>query len=152
MFGFEMVGQNFADGYPEACMRALQKSFLREQDYENLKSCNSFDEFKLILDETDYGKYIQMADGKIEVNQLKRRMQTKLRDEIEYIMGNASHDLQAFLQQMMHQYQIENIISYISGMNNQDISVLVEQMNPLGDFSGLKSVGSFAQESFVEVF
>ena len=118
MFGFEMIGSNFDDGYPEACMRALQKGFLREQDYENLKSCNSFDEFKLILDETDYGKYIQMPDGKIEVNQLKRRMQAKLRDEIEYIMGNASSGLQAFLQQMMHQYQIENIISYISGMNN----------------------------------
>jgi len=52
----------------------------------------------------------------------------------------------------MHQYQIENIISYISGMNNQDISVLVEQMNPLGEFQGLKSVGSFASESFVEIF
>ena len=56
---------------------------------------------------------IQMPDGKIEVNQLKRRMQAKLRDEIEYIMGNASSGLQAFLQQMMHQYQIENIVIII---------------------------------------
>jgi len=128
------------------------KGFLLEQDYKNLKQCGSFDEFKLILDETDYGKYIQMPDGKIEVNQLKRRMQTKLRDEIEYIMGNATSPLNAFLQQMMHQYQIENIISYISGMNNQDISVLVEQMNPLGEFQGLKSVGSFASESFIDIF
>jgi len=98
MFGFEMIAGNFDDGYPEACVRALQKGFLRDQDYENLKSCNSFDEFKLILDETDYGKYIQMPDGKIEVNQLKRKMQSKLRDEIEYIMGNATSNLQAFLQ------------------------------------------------------
>lgn len=134
MLGLEMISQNFDDGFPEACVRALMKGFLREQDYENLKQCGSFDEFKLILDETDYGKYIQMPDGKIEVNQLKRRMQTKLRDEIEYIMGNATGPLNAFLQQMMHQYQIENIISYISGMNNQDVSVLVEQMNPLGEF------------------
>ena len=93
-----------------------------------------------------------MPDGKIEVNQLKRRMQKKLRDELEYIMGNAQDDLQAFLQQMMHQYQIENIISYISGMNNQDVSVLVEQMNPLGEFSSLKSVASFSSESFIEIF
>jgi hypothetical protein len=39
-----------------------------------------------------------MPDGKIEVNQLKRRMQAKLRDEIEYIMGNSSSSLQMFLQ------------------------------------------------------
>jgi len=37
-------------------------------------------------------------------------------------------------------------------MNNQDVSVLVEQMNPLGEFQGLKSVGSFASESFIDIF
>ncbi len=44
-------------------------------------------EFKLILDESDYGKYIVMNDGQVDVNELKRRLYQKLRDEIEYIMG-----------------------------------------------------------------
>jgi hypothetical protein len=52
----------------------------------------------LVLDETDYSKYIVMNDGgPMDVNQLKRKMYSKLRDEIEYIMGNASEPLGAFL-------------------------------------------------------
>jgi vacuolar-type H+-ATPase subunit C/Vma6 len=45
-------------------------------------------------------------------------MYAKLRDEIEYIMGNASEPLGSFLQQMMHYYQIENVVSFISGVKN----------------------------------
>jgi len=63
MFGFEMITQNIEDGYPEACVRALAKSFLREEHYQSLIACNSLEEFKLVLDETDYGKYIIMNDG-----------------------------------------------------------------------------------------
>jgi len=73
----------------------------------------------LVLDETDYAKYIVMNDGgPLDVNQLKRKMYEKLRDEIEYIMGNSSEPLGAFLAQMMHYYQIENVVSFISGVKN----------------------------------
>ena len=61
-------------------------------------ACNNLAEFKLVLDETDYSKYIVMNDGgPLDVNQLKRRMYAKLRDEIEYIMGNSSEPLGSFL-------------------------------------------------------
>ena len=90
----------------------------------------------MVLDETDYAKYIVMNDGgPLDMNQLKRKMYEKLRDEIEYIMGNSSEPLGAFLAQMMHYYQIENVVSFISGVkNNQDTQITKASMNPLGEF------------------
>ena len=54
---------------------------------------------------------------------------------------------------MMHCYQIENVVSFISGVkNNQDPAITRASMNPLGEFQGLKSVSSFASEDFVVLF
>lgn len=73
MFQFEMITQNIDDGYPEACVRALNKGFLREENYNQLIACNNLAEFKLVLDETDYGKYIISHDsGPLDVVWLKK--------------------------------------------------------------------------------
>ena len=99
MFGWEMITQNIEDGYTEAAVRALSKGFLREEDYINLVNCNSTDEFKMVLDDTDYGKYLIVNDGgRLDSIELKQRLYLKLRDEIEYIMGNSTSELQQFLQ------------------------------------------------------
>ena len=59
----------------------------------------------MLLEDTDYAKYINtMDDGNIEPVELKRRMYEKLRDEIEYLMGQASQPLAEFLEMMMHSY------------------------------------------------
>jgi len=154
MLGLEMMSMNVEDGYSEACIRALSKGFLREEHYQTLVACNSLDEFKLVLDETDYGKYLIVNDGgKLDSIELKQRLYLKLRDEIEYIMGNATGKLAQFLQIMMHYYQIENVIAFISGVkNNQDPGITKKALNPLGEFNGLKSVSSFAADDFVSLF
>ena len=153
MLGMEMVSQNTDDGYAEAAVRALSKSLLRDEHYQQLIAANNLAEFKMVLDETDYAKYIISDGGPIDVNQLKRKMYQKLADEIEYLMAQASQPLQGFLEQMMHCYQIENVVSYISGVkNNQDPAITKASLNPLGEFSGLKSVSSFASDDFVSLF
>ena len=150
----EMVGQNIDDGFPEAVVRALSKGFLREEQYAALVSANNLAEFKVVLDETDYGKYIVTNDGgPVDVNQLKKQMYSKLRDEIEYIMSQSSNPLSQFLDKMMHLYQIENVVAFISGANNQqDPSITQASMNPLGEFQGVKSVSQFADDDFVSLF
>ena len=52
-----------------------------------------------MLAETDYAKYINdMPDAaNLDVNDLKRRLYSKLRDEIEYLTGQASEPLSGFL-------------------------------------------------------
>ena len=149
-----MINFNIDDGFAEAALRALQKGFLREEHYNQLINCQNLQEFKLVLDDTDYGKYIISSEGgQIDSIELKKRMYSKLRDEIEYIMGQASEPLSTFMQMMMHYYQIENVIAFISGVkNNQDPGITKKALNPLGEFSGLKSVSSFASEDFVSLF
>ena len=58
MLGIEMISFNMDDGYPEAIVRALRKGFLKEETYTQLKSCSNLNEFKLVLEDTDYGSYI----------------------------------------------------------------------------------------------
>ena len=68
-------------------------------------------------------------------------------------MGQATTDLSEFMQKMMHYYQIENVIAFISGVkNNQDPGITKKALNPLGEFNGLKSVSSFAADDFVSLF
>jgi len=97
--GFEMNYFNIADGFPEAVVRALRKSFLLDEHYQSLKQASNLSEFHLILQETDYGAYINnMPDpANLDVNDLKRRLYSKLRDEIEYMTGQASEPLSTFL-------------------------------------------------------
>ena len=62
-------------------------------------------------------------------------------------------NLSIFMQKMMHFYQIENVIAFISGVkNNQDPGITKKALNPLGEFNGLKSVSNFASDDFVSLF
>jgi len=71
------------------------------------------------LDDTDYAKYLIVNDGgKMDSIELKSRLYQKLRDEIEYILGQTTGRLSQFLNIMMHYYQIENVIAFISGVKN----------------------------------
>ena len=56
-------------------------------------------EFMLLLEETDYKPYLISSYGQPvrEVNDIKKRLYIKLRDEIEYLMGQASEPLGTFL-------------------------------------------------------
>jgi vacuolar-type H+-ATPase subunit C/Vma6 len=43
------------DGYVEAICRSLRKGFLTEYLYEQLKQTGNITDFKLVLEDTDYG-------------------------------------------------------------------------------------------------
>ena len=58
MLGLEMTSFNMDEGYAEAICRSLRKGFLREETYNQLKGCSNLNEFKLVLEDTDYGPYI----------------------------------------------------------------------------------------------
>jgi V-type H+-transporting ATPase subunit d len=145
----EMNTYNIDDGYAEAIVRALSKSFITKDKYDELTNASDLNEFKVLLEDTDYASYIQsMDDQSIEPVELKRRMYEKLRDEMEYLMAQASEPLATFLQMMMHSYQIENVVSLMSG--KQHISVNPAQqassMNPLGEFQGFQSIQKLAAQ------
>jgi len=82
MLGLEMTGFNVDDGFAEAIIRSLRKGFLKDETYTQLKGCSNLNEFKLVLEDTDYGPYIQAEASPIEIVVLKRKCKEKLMGEI----------------------------------------------------------------------
>lgn len=79
---------NFDDGFPEAVVRALSKSFITKEKYDEFIQASDLNEFKVLLEDTDYSEYMKkIDDAKIDPIDIKRAMFEKLRDEIEYMMG-----------------------------------------------------------------
>lgn len=59
-----MFTQNIDDGYPEALCRNLRKGFLLDAQYAALKQTSNIGEFRLTLEDTDYGSDIfALQDG-----------------------------------------------------------------------------------------
>lgn len=90
MFGMEMCHYNIDDGYCDAVVRSLRKGILDEQTYTQLKATSNISEFKLVLEDTDYGADIFMnqdASSDFEVTTLRKAMREKLMSEIEFMMG-----------------------------------------------------------------
>jgi vacuolar-type H+-ATPase subunit C/Vma6 len=87
MLGLEMCYFNVNDGMAEAVVRSLRKGFLKEETYTQLKGCSNLNEFKLVLEDTDYGAYITAEASPIEIVILKKRCKEKLMGEIQFLMG-----------------------------------------------------------------
>lgn len=97
MLGLEMVSFNADDGYAEAIIRSLRKGFLKEETYNQLKACSNLNEFKLVLEDTDYGPYIVNEPNPIEIVVLKKKCKEKLMNEIQHLIGQSVQPLNGFL-------------------------------------------------------
>jgi V-type H+-transporting ATPase subunit d len=58
MLGIEATYVNMDDGFVEAMLRSLRKGFLDENSYSQLKQTSNMSEFKLVLEDSDYGSSI----------------------------------------------------------------------------------------------
>ena len=54
----EMMFANMDDAVAEAQVRSLRKGFLQKDVYRSLKGNNNMAEFKIVMEETDYGSAI----------------------------------------------------------------------------------------------
>ena len=84
-----MMSFNMDSGYAEALVRSMRKGFLKEEHYNQLKSCSNLNEFKLVLEDTDYGPYFSNDNemSQIEIVVLKRKCKEKLMSEIQHMMA-----------------------------------------------------------------
>jgi V-type H+-transporting ATPase subunit d len=104
MLGLEMMSFGIDDGYVEAICRSLRKGLLRDETYLQLKSCSNLQEFKLVLEDTDYAASIVNEANPIEIVVLKRCCKEKLMKEIQHMMGQSTQLLTGFLERMLHGY------------------------------------------------
>ena len=59
--GMEMLSHNFDNALPEAILRSFRKGFLSEMEYQQLKQTSNISEFKLVMEDTDYGSDLFLA-------------------------------------------------------------------------------------------
>jgi V-type H+-transporting ATPase subunit d len=153
MLGLEMTSFGVDDGYVEAICRSLRKGFLRDDQYLQLKSCSNLQEFKLVLEDTDYAPYIVNEANPIEIVVLKKRCKEKLMIEIQHMLGQSTQPLTGFLERMLHGYQIENVVGMIEGLKNeQPLDLLLKGLDPLGYFPELKNIKTVEGDDYATLY
>jgi len=91
MLGLEAAYVNMDDGFVEAMIRSLRKGILDDNIYSQLKQTSNISEFKLVLEDTDYGAAIfhnqnqDQHSGDFEVGLLRRAMKEKLSADLNFM-------------------------------------------------------------------
>ena len=150
-----MFTQNIDDGYPEALCRNLRKGFLMDAQYAALKQTSNIGEFRLTLEDTDYGSDIfALQDGNdFEVQVLRKAMKERVMSELTHIMGQSVYPLTQFLTMMLHKYQIENVVFIIEGLKgNRSIEELIRTADPLGYFPGMKNIQPIEGDDYASLY
>jgi vacuolar-type H+-ATPase subunit C/Vma6 len=85
----EMLSANIDDAVPEAQVRSWRKGFLQKEVYRSLKGNNNMAEFKIVMEETDYGSAIfeGQNENNFDVQHLRMQMKKKLMAELQYLIS-----------------------------------------------------------------
>ena len=159
MLGLEAAYINMDEGFVEAMIRALRKGILDENVYTQLKQTSNISEFKLVLEDTDFGAAIfenQNRDnqtGEFEVALLRRAMKEKLASEMEWVMSQAVYPLNEFIARLLHGYQIDNVVFIIEGLkSNRSLAELMRTCDPLGYFKELKNIHPIEGDDYASLY
>jgi len=125
---------NIHHGFIEALIRGMRCSFLSDADYHHITQCETLEDVKLNLSETDYADAV--ADmSTLTPSDLQAAAVEKLVTEFKYIRTQAVEPLARFLDFITYEYMIENIMLLLKGaLSGRDINELLAQCHPLGMF------------------
>jgi len=136
---------NILHGFAEALIRGMRSSFLQDSDYHHLTQCETLDDIRLNLTETDYSDSIADANA-ITPAGLQKAAIDKLVTEFKYLRTQTVEPLSTFLEFITYEYMIENVMLLLKGaLSGRDINELIEQCHPLGMFkeSTMRSIPTF---------
>jgi len=140
-----MATFNILHGFPEALVRGMRSSFLLDADYHHLTQCETLDDVKLNLTESDYSESI--ADmSSLTPTSLQSIAVQKLVTEFKYLRTQAIEPLSTFMDFITYEYMIENVMLLLKGtLSGRDINELIAQCHPLGMFkeSTMRSIPTF---------
>jgi V-type H+-transporting ATPase subunit d len=136
---------NVQHGFIEALVRGMRCSFLADADYHHITQCETLEDVKLNLSETDYADAVaDMAN--LNPADLQSAAIEKLVAEFKYLRSQATEPLSTFLDFITYEYMIENIMLLLKGaLSGRDINELLAQCHPLGMFkdSTMRSIPTF---------
>lgn len=140
---------NILHGFTEALVRGMRLSFMSDPDYHHLTQCETLDDIRLNLTETDYSDSIADA-ATLTPAMLQKAAIEKLVTEFKYLRTQAVEPLATFLDFITYEYMIENVMLLLKGaLSGRDINELIEQCHPLGMFkeSTMRSIPTFETSS-----
>lgn len=144
-----MATFNILHGFPEGLVRGMRSSFLTDADYHHLTQCDTLDDVRLNLTESDYAD--SLADlPQLIPSALQRVAVDKLVTEFQYLRTQTVQPLSKFLDFITYEYMIENVMLLLKGtLNGRDINELIAQCHPLGMFkeSTMRSIPTFESNS-----
>jgi V-type H+-transporting ATPase subunit d len=140
-----MATFNIHHAYPEALVRGMRSSFLKDSDYHHLTQCETLDDVRLNLSETDYAE--PLADmSSLTPAGLQKVAIDKLVVEFQWLRSQSVEPLSTFLDLITYEYMIENVMLLLKGsLSGRDINELMQQCHPLGMFkeSVMRSIPTF---------
>ena len=138
-FSTGMLNFNAEHGFAEALLRGFRSGFLNLEEYRKLGQCESLEDVRAVLEETEYGSFLQDETGNLLVPTIVRKCKEKLAQEFSFLGAQASGSLVVFLDFIRKEKMIENVIFIIGGiLNNKAPKDLLGRTNPLGHFEELK--------------
>lgn len=147
---------NISDGYVEGLLRSLRKGILDENVYNNLKTASNINDFKQLIEETDYGSdvFTVGADASdFEVTSLRKAMKERLMGEFDFLKAQAVYPLNQFLSMMLHGYQIDNVVFIIEGLKTgRNLEELLKTADPLGRFPELKNIQPIEGDDYASLY
>lgn len=145
---------NIAHGFTESLVRGMRLSFLKPSDYHHLTQCETLEDCKMNLGETDYGTSVSDIPSSttgpggcgMTPSVLQGIAVKKLVEEVLYLKSQSTGDLKRFLEFIQFEYMIENVMKLLKGtLSGRDINELIDSCHPLGMFreSTMRTIPTF---------
>lgn len=132
---------NVQHGFNEAIVRGLRSGFLTQEDYRRLEACDTLEDVRSALEETDYGSFLQDEPSPILVSTVAKKCYEKLADEFNFVKAQTSEPLTTFLDYISREKMIDNVVMIIQcALNNKPPVEMLEKVHPMGVFESMRDI------------
>lgn len=134
---------NVEYGFLEAIVRGFRSGFLKSFEYRQLCQCETLEDIKLTLGDTDYCNVLQNVN-KLTGEIILKKCQDKFVHEFSFIQSQAVGPLATFLEFITYEDLITNISFIITSLiRGADAETLLSKCLPLGASPHLRSIMTF---------
>jgi len=143
-----LMSFNMEYGFLEAILRGTRAAFLTEFEYGQLCLCESLDDVKLCLGDTDYKSALTgIQQGQLTIDYIFAQCREKNIKEFEWMHRQAVGPLTTFMEFITHEYLIDSIQFIISSIiQGSKPEILLAKCHPLGTSPQLKQILTFEND------
>lgn len=142
-----LMSFNMEHGFIEAILRGTRAGFLTEFEYGQLCLCESLDDVKLTLGDTDYKTALTSIQGTLTQENIFAKCQEKNIEEFDWMRKQAVGALTTFMEFITYEYLIQSIQFIITSIiRGSKPEVLLTKCHPLGKSPQLKQILTFEND------